>query len=111
MQFGRDPSGLCYEIIAPLHAESPVSRTLRTGDRILNHLAYRVDNLEQAADRLRRQGCVSAGEPKPAVAYGGRPIQFFLAPLRFIVELIEAPEHAHRYGSLGVCGGEAGRDR
>jgi len=111
VQFGRDTSGLCYEIIAPLHDDSPVSRTLRTGDRILNHLAYRVEDLKRAADHLRHQGCVSTGEPKPALAYGGRPIQFFLAPLRFIVELIEAPEHTHLYVAAGVCGEEGRRDR
>lgn len=98
---------MCYEIIAPLHAGSPVSRTLRTGDRILNHLAYRVDDLPHAAEDLRRQGCVPAGEAKPAVAYGGRSIQFFLAPLRFIIELIEAPQHVHAYVSAQAVGEDA----
>jgi methylmalonyl-CoA/ethylmalonyl-CoA epimerase len=34
---------------------------------------------------------------RPAIAYGGRLIQFFVAPSRLMIELIEAPEHEHRY--------------
>jgi methylmalonyl-CoA/ethylmalonyl-CoA epimerase len=97
VQFGRDPSGLCYEIIAPLGAESPVSAALKTGSRILNHVAYLVPDLNAAADRLGEARCDPTGEPKPAVAYGGRPIQFFISPLKIIIELIEAPNHTHAY--------------
>jgi methylmalonyl-CoA/ethylmalonyl-CoA epimerase len=95
VQFGRDPSGICYETIAPLGASSPISEALRTGARILNHVAYLVPDLHAAGERLKSARCLPAGEPRPAVAYGGRPIQFFVSPLRIIIELIEAPDHAH----------------
>lgn len=97
VQFGRDPAGVCYELIAPLSKASPVANALRKGDRILNHVAYMTHDLEAAGAKLSGAGSVVLGEPKPAVAYGGRRIQFFFAPLQFIVELVEAPDHHHRF--------------
>lgn len=100
VQFGLDPSGLCYEIIAPLREDSPVTRALNARDRILNHVAYLVPDLEAEAARIRQLRCMPAGPAMPAVAYGGRRVQFFVSPLYFIIELIEAPDHAHRYVDL-----------
>jgi len=97
VQFGRDPTGVCYELIAPLAADSPVSAALRKADRILNHVAYITGDLEAARTKLCDAGSLVLDAPKPAVAYGGRRIQFFFTPLQFIVELVEAPDHAHRF--------------
>jgi methylmalonyl-CoA/ethylmalonyl-CoA epimerase len=100
VQFGRDPSGVCYEAIAPLGADSPVSRTLLSGGRILNHVAYLVPDIAKSAEQFRSWECVPSGKATPAVAYGGNLVQFFVSPLRFMIELIEAPEHKHRYFSV-----------
>jgi methylmalonyl-CoA/ethylmalonyl-CoA epimerase len=97
VQFGSDSSGMCYEIIAPRGEESPVSKSLRSGNRILNHVAYLVPDLRAAGEVMAAQQCVATAEPKPAIAYGGRKIQFYISPLRFMVEFIEAPEHRHDY--------------
>ena len=97
VQFGLDSSELCYEIVAPLGENSPVQRTLAVRDRILNHVAYLVPDLDQSAIQLRANRCLPAGSPNPAIAYGGSRIQFFISPLKFIVELIEAPNHKHIY--------------
>jgi len=97
LQFGLDPAGVCYELLEPIDEFSPVYPALRNGKAILNHVAYRVTDLARQSEHLRRAGCAPTSDPKPAVAYGGRPIQFFVAPLRFIVELIEAPDHQHAY--------------
>ena len=97
VQFGRDPSGICYEIVAPLREDSPVTRALNARDRILNHVAYLVPDLDAEAARVREIRCMPAGPAMPALAYGGRRVQFFVSPLYFIIELIEAPGHAHRY--------------
>jgi methylmalonyl-CoA/ethylmalonyl-CoA epimerase len=97
VQFGLDGGGICYELIAPLGLESPVAGALRTGCRILNHVAYLTDHLEASAAELRANRYSPTGNPKPGIAYGGRRIQFFVSPLGFIVELIEAPEHKHRF--------------
>ncbi len=99
VQFGRDASGICYETVAPYGADAPVRLALKDGARILNHVAYLVPDLAASAARLRGAGCVPAGPAAPAVAYGGRNIQFFVSPLRFLLELIEAPEHRHAFVS------------
>ncbi|WP_213805401.1 VOC family protein [Granulicella sp. dw_53] len=98
VQFGLGENGTpCFELIAPLGEASPIARTLAQGRTILNHIAYRVDDLAAAAEHLRAQGCFPTGDPAPAQAYGRRNVQFFLSPLRFIIELIEAPGHRHLF--------------
>jgi len=97
VQFGLDPSGICYETVAPLSPNSPVRRALADGVNIVNHTAYLVENLEQEAIRLRKLGFVPTAPAKPAIAYGGKPIRFFISRQRLLFELIEAPEHRHEY--------------
>jgi methylmalonyl-CoA/ethylmalonyl-CoA epimerase len=97
VQFGRDPAGACYELLEPLDAQSPVFPALQGNRAILNHVAYLVGDLAAEAARLERAGCARTAEPKPALAYGGRRIQFFVTPLRFVIELVEAPGHVHRF--------------
>ncbi len=94
-QFGRDGGGICYEVIAPLGEDSPMARVLVAKDRILNHVAYLVPDLDAAALRLRKARCMPLGAPKPGIAFGGNRLQFFISPLAFILELVEAPAHAH----------------
>ena len=95
--FGRDPSGMVYELLAPLDALSPVQGALQARKNLLNHVAYLVPNLGEAAARMRSAGCASTAEPRVALAYGNRMIQFFVTPLNIIVELIEAPGHKHTF--------------
>jgi methylmalonyl-CoA/ethylmalonyl-CoA epimerase len=97
VQFGAGPDGPCYELVAPFGENSPVAGALRGSKNILNHVAYRTADLEASGARLRAQGCQATGCPKPALAYGGRKVQFWVSPLRFIIELVEAPEHEHRF--------------
>jgi methylmalonyl-CoA/ethylmalonyl-CoA epimerase len=97
LQFGRDPAGVVYELLEPLDSNSPVYNALATGKGILNHVAYRVADLTISADHMRAAGCAPTSGPKPALAYGGHKIQFFITPLRMIIELIEAPHHAHEF--------------
>lgn len=112
VQFGRDSSDFCFELVQPLGPNSPVAAALAGRYAILNHIAYRVGDLAAEANRLRAGGCARIGEPRPAVAYGGRLIQFFATPLNFIVELIEAPDHRHRFVSLPIDdAGHGGSDK
>jgi len=97
-QFGATPHHtLTYELIAPLGDTTPIANALRTGKHILNHLAYLTPDLEASAAHLRAAGCYPAGDPLPALAYEGRRIQFFMSPLRFVIELIEKPGHRHNF--------------
>ena len=97
LQFGRDPAGVVFELLEPLGDSSPVAAALRKGAAILNHVAYRVPDLAAGAAHLASAGAARVGDPRPAIAYGGRPIQFFVTPLRFLIELIEAPDHSHAF--------------
>ncbi len=87
--FGKDDAGLRYELVAPFGSPNPVSGVLRSGRNILNHVAYRVPDLEAAARALQEAGAVPMGPPQPALAFGGARVIFLLTELGFIVELIE----------------------
>ena len=97
VQFGTSGDGLVYELVAPRSNTSPISNGLRSGKHILNHVAYRTADIAASGAVLLEQGCFAVGDPKPAVAYGQRCVQFFISPLRFVIELVEAPEHRHEY--------------
>tara|TARA_R110000751_G_scaffold102254_1_gene196764 strand:+ start:1350 stop:1781 length:432 start_codon:yes stop_codon:yes gene_type:complete len=89
VQFAKDACGMIYELIAPSAPESPISQALKSGKNILNHLAYITPDLGAAAAHLEAQGCIAVSVPAPAVAFDGALIQFFYAPLGFLIELIE----------------------
>jgi methylmalonyl-CoA/ethylmalonyl-CoA epimerase len=97
LQFGRDASGTVYELLAPLDADSPVQGTLQGRKNLLNHVAYRVPDLTAAAATLRDARCFPTADPKPAIAFGGARIQFFVTPIDTIIELIEAPDFQHDF--------------
>lgn len=97
VQFGRCSSAVCYELIAPLSAASPVWPVIRRGVNTVNHVAYLVSSLAEETKRLGDQGFTIIGQPKPAIAYGGKPIQFVTSPSRLLFELIEAPGHRHEF--------------
>ena len=97
VQFGHCGSGVCYELIAPLSERSPIRRVLSKKVNVLNHVAYLVDDIATHAVRLTGLGFAPVAAARPAIAYGGRPIQFFVSRSRLMIELIEAPDHQHRY--------------
>ena len=90
VQFGVDESGLRYELVAPAGEPNPVSGVLASGHNILNHVGYRCENFEDAMAKLRAARAMPLGRPRPAVAFQGARIMFYLTPLKFVVELIEA---------------------
>jgi methylmalonyl-CoA/ethylmalonyl-CoA epimerase len=97
VQFGHDASGICYELVAPLSDHSPITRVLAQKVNVLNHVAYLVDDLPAQAQHMKAAGFYPVAPPKPAIAYGNKPIQFFISKSRMLIELIEAPHHQHRY--------------
>jgi methylmalonyl-CoA/ethylmalonyl-CoA epimerase len=99
VQFGRCAAGMCYELVAPLSPASPITRVLSKKINVLNHLAYLVDNLAANAVRLQAMDFVPVARARPAIAYDGRLIQFFVSSNRLMIELIEAPHHQHIYNT------------
>jgi len=97
VQFGRCASGMCYETVAPRSPASPVRNALKKRVNVLNHVAYRVADLAAEAQRLRGAGFTALAEARPAIAYRQRAIQFFINADLFLLELIEAAEHQHRF--------------
>lgn len=97
VQFGRDASGIVYELVAPLGEDAPIKQALAKGQNLLNHVAYRTADLATAAGVLRGQGCIPLGRPAPAVAFGGQPVQFFLTPVRIILEVVQGQACSHRF--------------
>ncbi len=97
VQFGHAADGMCYELIAPLTRDSPVSNALRQRTNILNHTAYLVPDLGLAAVTLEAQRFKAVTFQRPAVTYDGALVQFFVAPSGLVVELIEAEGHQHAF--------------
>ena len=97
VQFGHCGSGVCYELIAPLSDRSPIRGVLSKKVNVLNHVAYLVDDIATHAARLTGMRFAPVAPARPAIAYGGHPIQFFVSRSRLMIELIEAPDHKHRY--------------
>lgn len=98
VQFGRQASGPTIELIQPLGKNSPIAATLQRGVNTLNHLAYRVENLEVSAKTLRLSGCIPLSPPAPALAYGGALVQFFYSPQKLLLELIRVDSNFSVWG-------------
>ena len=87
--FLKDHSGVTYELVAPLSKESPVNGVLERGSGFLNHLAYVSDDFDLDISRLRKNQNVPLGPARPAKAFNGKRVIFFLNKLKFIIEIIE----------------------
>jgi methylmalonyl-CoA/ethylmalonyl-CoA epimerase len=90
VQFLTDNCGITYEIIAPYGEINPVQNLLTKKKNILNHVAYQVENLDDAIIKYRSKGCIPLGIPSSAVAFHGKKVVFFLTKIGIIIELIEA---------------------
>ena len=89
VQFGYDESGICYELVAPNGKINPVDNLLGQGKNIINHVGYKVNNLENEILRLQNLNCILVSGPTPAIAFNNKKIAFLYTPLKFIIELIE----------------------
>jgi len=89
VKFLHDRNNICYEIVAPFGKNNPVTRVLKDGKNILNHLAYKTKNFDKMVSKFRNNKSAPLCLPTPAKAFGGARVIFFLTPLKIIVELIE----------------------
>jgi methylmalonyl-CoA/ethylmalonyl-CoA epimerase len=77
------------ELVAPYPGESPVNRLVARGGGAY-HLCYEADDLDATLAELSQQGCLSVGDPVPAVAFGGRRIAWLYTPTRDLIEVLES---------------------
>jgi methylmalonyl-CoA/ethylmalonyl-CoA epimerase len=89
VQFLSEASGIRYEIVAPLNEKNPVSGLLKQKKNLLNHVAYKVNEIDATINTMRISGNVLITPPQPAVAFNGSRVAFLYSPLGFIIELID----------------------
>ena len=80
-------AGPRLELLRNLEGRDTLTPWLRKGIRFY-HVAYEVDDLSLAADRLAAAGAKVVVSPVPAVAFNGRKIAFFMLPNLSLIELI-----------------------
>lgn len=89
LQFLEDDAGARLELIHPLSQDSPAARALKHGGG-LNHICYRVADLESSVRALVVTGAKVVREPLPAVAFDGRRVTFLYTRERELIEFVEA---------------------
>ena len=89
LQFLEDDGGVRLELIRPLSPDSPAARALKHGGG-LNHVCYRVADLESTLQSLVANDAKVVREPLPAVAFDGRRVAFLYTRQRELVEFVEA---------------------
>lgn len=75
------------ELLCNLHERGTLSDWIEKGVK-LYHVAYEVDNLEQATEQLTVAGGKRIVEPVPAIAFGMRKLCFVMLPNMLLIELI-----------------------
>ncbi|MCI2049106.1 MAG: VOC family protein [Lachnospiraceae bacterium] len=80
--------GLRIELICPFRSDSTVSGLLKRIPNGPYHICYLSRSLEQDGSTLRDLGFLPIGDPAPAPACGGHPVQFFIHPAMGMIELL-----------------------
>jgi methylmalonyl-CoA/ethylmalonyl-CoA epimerase len=88
LQFLHDEAGVRIELIRPMSESSPVARALRQGGG-LNHICYRVADLDASVEALVARDAKLVREPRPAAAFDGRRVAFLYTRQRELVEFVE----------------------
>lgn len=82
----RPEDDLCFELIEPLHEDSPIMTALKRGGGI-NHVCYEVDNIEEVYEKYKRK-VVRELKPAPLEYFnGGRT--FFIFNKGDLIEFLE----------------------
>jgi methylmalonyl-CoA/ethylmalonyl-CoA epimerase len=89
VQFLALPGETVYlELVAPDGPASKVANALKKGGGI-NHICYKVPDIEGAMASLQDGGYLPLQAPVPAVAFNGRRIAWLMGRDRLLVELVE----------------------
>jgi len=75
------------ELVCNLEGRTVLSEFLRKGVK-LYHVAYEVDDLDVAGEKLAALGARQIGSVVPGIAFGMRKLVFFILPSTMLVEVI-----------------------
>ena len=78
------------ELLAPAGEDSPVDSALKKGGGP-NHMCFEVQDINEALQAAREQGCRVICEPVEAAAMDKRQIAFVFTPDEQIVEFVALP--------------------
>ena len=77
------------ELLAPFGDNSPIESFLQKNPSGgIHHVCYEVDDIDQAVEKLSRQGARILGDGKPKIGAHGKPV-IFLHPKDFGGTLVE----------------------
>ncbi len=79
------------ELLAPVDESSPVCKTLEKNGVTPYHTCYIVENIDEAAQKLRKLRYVMVSKPAEAVAFKGSRVAFFYNKNVGLIELVEDP--------------------
>ena len=89
IKFLSSKNNILIELISPYGKSSPIKDFLNQKKSIINHLAYKVKNLNSQMSILKKKNCLQISNPIAAKAFKGKRVVFFMTPLNHIIELIE----------------------
>src|SRR6185369_8631109 len=81
-------AGCCIELIAPLRENSPISASLKKGQKLV-HLCFEVGSMDAAIKAAATSGFRCVAKPVPAVAFQQRRIAWVFSTEYGLVELLE----------------------
>ena len=87
---GKALGNIQLELLAPDSEDSPVALALKKGGGP-NHLCFEVQDINEALQAARQQGCRVICEPVEAAAMDKRQIAFVFTPDEQIVEFVASP--------------------
>jgi catechol 2,3-dioxygenase-like lactoylglutathione lyase family enzyme len=76
------------ELVQPRSPQSRIHRAAQQIPNNLHHVCYRVPDVAEAQDRIKRYGMIPIWGPVPAVALNGQPVLFAYSRNREIVEFV-----------------------
>lgn len=81
-------NGIRIELLEPTGDDSPISRSLRNGTKLL-HICYEVPDLEAALELCKEVGFHRLLRPLPAPLYGDRRVAWVYSKHYGLFELLE----------------------
>ena len=84
-----DLHGMSIELIEPLTDQSPVTESLKKGQKLV-HLCYKVNDIQVAVENGRKHGFHLIARPVRAEAFHGKKIAWLYSKHIGLLELLEA---------------------